>query len=171
MHRDRDSLTDEEVLALSAKYHAEGVDLWMPAESDVEAYFCVTNFLEVFLGCSKADADGYLAAVFARFADPIRQQFDSQRASCNEEFYRAGGSPRSDDVWAAFQARPLKGGKGKYIFGQLKNIVPGRAFSTEAILASSLGGQVALDLKHKIDQVIAGAVPVVAGQAQQGAVV
>ncbi len=156
VHRDRDSLTDAEVANLVAAYEAEGVALWMPNESDVEAYFCRPAFLEVFLGCSQQDALAYVDAVLEQHSVPLRDQFNSQRAAHNEELYKAGGSPTNDVVWADFQARPLKGGKGKFVFKQLKNKVPNAAFSTERILEASLGGLIALDLKHKVEQVLAG---------------
>lgn len=156
VHRDRDSLTDSEVTNLAAAYEAKGVGVWMPAESDVEAYFCQPGFLEIFLGCSEQQALDYVNEVLQQHSVPLREQFNSQRAAHNSELYKAGGSPANDVVWAEFQARPLKGGKGKYVFNQLKTKIPGGAFTPQKILAGSLGGLIALDLKHKIEHVLAG---------------
>jgi AAA15 family ATPase/GTPase len=154
IHRDKDSLTDNEVTQLIAIYEAEGINLWFPLESDVESYFCQSNFLEVFLGCSQQQALDYVTNILTRDAIPIRDQFNKQRAAHNEELYRAGGSPVNDTVWAAFQNRHLKGAKGKYVFKQLKNQVPTNAFSNDKILNGILGGLIALDLKHKIEQIL-----------------
>lgn len=156
VHRDRDSLTDDEVDTLSAQYEAQGVGLWLPAESDVEAYFCQAGFLEVFLGCTQQQALGYVAEIITQHATPLREQFDKQRAAHNAELYKAGGSPTNDVVWGEFQQRTLKGSKGKFIYKQLKNKVPAGAFSTEKIVAAAFGGQVALDLKHKVEHILAG---------------
>jgi len=155
VHRDRDSLTVEEVAALTAQYEEAGVSLWLPTESDVEAYFCQPSFLEIFLQCPQQQALDYLAEVMAQNAVPIRDQFNKQRTAHNEELHKAGGSPTNDNVWTAFQDRPLKGAKGKFIFKQLKNKVPAGAFSPEKIVKAQLGGQLGLDLKHKIDQLLA----------------
>lgn len=154
VHRDRDSLTDDEVARLVAEYQAEGIHLWLPQESDVEAYFCQPNFIESFLGCTFADAEAHLIGVLAN-QQPIRDQFNSQRAALNQELYKQGGSPTNEDVWNQFAARPLKGAKGKYVLGQLQNVIGQQRFSKTLILSSSLNGQVALDLKHKIEQVLA----------------
>lgn len=156
VHRDRDSLTDDETQRLSAQYEAEGVNSWFPQESDVESYFCTTNFLEIFLSCSQQQASDYVTDILTQHAIPIRDQFNSQRATHNQELYPTGGSPINDDVWNAFQQRPLKGAKGKFIFNQMKNKVPAEAFSVDKVLNGTLGGQVALDLKHKIEQILAG---------------
>ncbi len=155
VHRDRDSLTDEEVATLSAKYEAQGVGLWFPPESDVEAYFCQPEFLEIFLGCTQQQAMDYVADVLGTHAAPIGDQFKSQRAAHNSELYPDGGSPTNDDVWIGFQHRPLKGAKGKFIYKQLINKVPASAFTKEKILNAALGGLVALDLKHRIEQLMA----------------
>jgi energy-coupling factor transporter ATP-binding protein EcfA2 len=155
VHRDRDSLSDAEVSALTAEYEAEGVSLWLPEESDVEAYFCHPNFLEVFLQCSQQQALAYVSTVLAKHPIPIRQQFDSQRAAHNNELHKGGGGPTNDDVWSGLQLRHLKGAKGKFVFKQLKNEVPGGVFNEDKIAIGTLGGQIALDLKHKIENMLA----------------
>ena len=155
VHRDRDALTDDEVTQITEKYRDLRVDVWFPKGSDVEAYFCFPEFIEWFLGCTLAVAEGHVADVLAQSAIPVRQQFDKQRASHNEENHKQGGSPTNEDVWASFQARELRGGKGKFVLGQLKNRIGQQTFSPEKILASKLNGQVAVDLKHMIEQVLA----------------
>jgi energy-coupling factor transporter ATP-binding protein EcfA2 len=155
VHRDRDSLNDDETQLLKSRYEAEGENLWFPVESDVESYFCSTGFLEIFLTCSEEQATQYVAEILAQHATPIRDQFNSQRASHNQELHATGGGPTNDDVWTAFQVRPLRGAKGKFVFNQLKNKVPSGAFSEAKVLSGTLGGQVALDLKHKIEQILA----------------
>lgn len=155
IHRDRDSLTDDEVAILKGRYEEVGVSMWFPFESDIEAYFCQGTFLEVFLGCPQATAQGYLAAALANQAGTIQDQFASQRGAHNEELHKAGGSPTNDAVWTQFQQRPLRGAKGKTVFNRLKNSVPAQAFRVESISSSDLGGAVALDLKHAIETFLA----------------
>lgn len=154
VHRDRDALTDNEVTKLVADYQAEGVHLWFPKESDIEAYFCQSSFLESFLDCTLAEADAYLAEVFEAYSVPISDQFIKHRAAHNDELHKAGGSPRNEDVSTQFSVRPLKGAKGKFVLGNLSNRIGQHKFSKTLILASKLNGQVALDLKHKIEQVL-----------------
>ncbi len=156
VHRDRDSLTDEESNKIVSQYQAQGAGLWFPVESDVESYFCKVEFIEIFLACPQQQAQNYVEQVLAQHSIPIRAQFDSQRAAHNEEVHKAGGSPMNDTVWAVFQHRPLKGAKGKFVFKQLKNKIPASAFCEDKILGGAIGGQIAIDLKHKIEQLLAG---------------
>lgn len=155
VHRDRDSLTDQEVSILAKEYEAQGVDLWCPAESDVEAYFCDPKFLVRLSGCTDAESQEYFSAAISSAAGSAREQFDKQRADHSEEIYKkTGGSPTNDDVWKQFQAKPLQGIKGKALFNQLKNKVPRKAFYEAEILIADLGGFLALDLKHKIESIL-----------------
>lgn len=155
VHRDRDSLTAEEVVKLQSQYEALGVDLWLPLQSDVEAYFCQEGFLETFLQCTQAEAVSYAENALTNCAAQAPEQFAKQRAEHNKELYADGGSPSNVDVWATFQSRPLKGMKGKTVFKQLKNAVPKNAFSEDKIVRASLPGNIALDLKHKIEALLA----------------
>lgn len=154
VHRDRDSLTDAEAAQLQATYEAEGVALWLPAESDVESYFCGADFLELFLGSPRADAEAYVADVLARQQATIQDQFAKQRAAHNQELHPQGGSPINADVWRGFQGRPLKGAKGKFVFNQLKNNIPGNRFDMDKVKSFPLTGQIALDLKHRLEKVL-----------------
>ena len=151
IHRDRDSLTDDEVNTLKAQYQAVGVELWFPSESDIEAYFCQVTFLEVYLGCPQATAQGYVDAALQNVAGIAQQQFASQRAAHNEELHREGGGPANNAIWTELQSRPLKGAKGKTVFKRLQNTIPANVFRTPTICSANLGGTVALDLKHAIE--------------------
>lgn len=154
IHRDRDSLTDHEVEMLTRAYAEKGVHLWFPEISDIEAYFCQSQFLQDLTGCSEDDANTYVDAVLTQNAQPIRQQFDNQRTAHNGELYKAGGSPPNDDVWNGFQTRPLKGAKGKYVFKQLKNKIPGNAFKEDVILNHKLKVEIAYTLRNKLEQLL-----------------
>lgn len=155
VHRDRDSLTDDEIQRISRAYEAEGINIWFPEESDLEAYFCQPAYLQSFLSCTLEEAEEYLTSVINRQSIPIRQQFDSQRSAHNQELHAHGGSSTNDDVWQAFQQRTLKGAKGKFVLKQLKNAVPRSAYSEAKIQAHELGGRIALDLKAALERVLA----------------
>jgi hypothetical protein len=58
-------------------------------------------------------------------------------------------------VWAAFQGRPLKGAKGKYIFNQLKNKVPANAFSEATVDSLAVFPERAASLKANLEDLLA----------------
>ena len=133
VHRDRDSLTDDEVVALKDAYASEGIRLWLTDQSDLEAEFCDPGFLSALTGMPIDTCESWLSEIANQNQVPITEQFAKQRAAHNEELHKAGGSPTNADVWASFQQRPLKGAKGKFIFKQLKNKVPANAFSESTV--------------------------------------
>ena len=150
IHRDRDSLTDDEATILEARYQAAGADIWLSAESDVEAYFCSPQFISTQCSISLATAQNHLDSILTSNAAPISQQFEGQRGAHNQEFYATGGSPENVSVWTSFQTRPLKGAKGKFIYKKLKSLLNGK-YNDQAILVSAAeNGNLALDLKAKL---------------------
>lgn len=151
IHRDRDSLTDNEVERIKREYSDNGTYLWFPEYSDIEAYFCEKQFLQDFIGCTEDQADQYINDILTRNLTTIKDQFIKQRTTHNKELYAQGGSPTNDDVWNGFQPRYLKGAKGKYIFRQLKNIIPGNAFREETILQQPFHNEIATDLKAELE--------------------
>lgn len=151
IHRDRDSLTDNEVTLLTQDYTSEGILLWVTEQSDIESYFCLPEFICDLTGCTQQDAEQYRSEVLNQHAQPIRDQFSSQRQAHNQELYAAGGSPENNIVWGEFQNRHLKGAKGKYVFKQLKNKVPDNQFSEESILNHTIGIEMAETLKSTLE--------------------
>lgn len=155
IHRDRDSMTDQEVQQLVDSYQSEGITLWCPAESDVEAYFCHPNFIMDLVHCDSTTAIEYVDSVLTQHTQPIKDQFDKQRAAHNSEFYaQSGGSPPSENVWSEFQTRPLKGAKGKFVFNQLKNKIPGNSFSPVLIEAHEFTVEIAPELKVVLEGLV-----------------
>ena len=131
VHRDRDSMTDDEVDNLKNTYESEGIRLWLTDQSDIESEFCDPEFLAALTGEPESTCENWISEILKRNQIPMRDQFNSQRAAHNKELHKTGGSPTNEDVWATFQGRPLKGAKGKFVFDQLKNKV--NAFSDNTV--------------------------------------
>lgn len=155
VHRDRDSLTDDEVLRLRNDYDSDGIRLWVTDQSDIESEFCDPAFLSSLTGQPIPLCEEWVSSILAQNQVPIRDQFSKQRAAHNEELYKAGGSPLNDDVWATFQERSLKGAKGKFVFKQLKNKVPSNGFSENAIDLHTSYPERAVSLKANLEDLLA----------------
>jgi AAA15 family ATPase/GTPase len=154
VHRDRDSLTGDESKKLTKRYTDVGADLWLPAFSDVEGYFCQPSFLAELVGCTPLDAEAHIADVNQKQAGSIKDQFASQRAAHNQELYTAGGSPTNDDVWNGLQAGTLKGAKGKFMLKQLKNKIGQTILSDASISANKFKSEIGTDLREKLEAVL-----------------
>ncbi len=154
VHRDRDSLTDDEVLALKDSYNSDGIRLWVTDQSDIEAEFCDPAFLSSLTGEPLEACQNWLAEILSQNQVVIKEQFASQRVAHNRELHGAGGSPLNDDVWAALQALPLKGAKGKTVFKQLKNKVPAKKFSEATVESLAQYPERAASLKANLEDLI-----------------
>ena len=155
IHRDRDSLTDVEVEALQLDYNEDGIRLWFTEQSDIEAEFCDPDFLAALTGDTINDCQTAVDKILLQNQAPIMDQFSGQRKAHNQELHAAGGSPTNDDVWTAFQTRPLKGAKGKYIFGQLKNNVSANRFSEASVAQIAEFPERASSLKANLEDLLA----------------
>jgi energy-coupling factor transporter ATP-binding protein EcfA2 len=155
IHRDRDSLTDAEINVLKNDFMDDGIRLWITDQSDLEAEFCDTGFLSALTGIPVNDCQVWIDEIRAQHQAPINEQFAAQRAAHNEELYKAGGSPTNADVWAGLQALPLSGAKGKFIFKQLKNKIPGGAFSESSVDQLEVYPERAASLKANLQDLLA----------------
>lgn len=155
VHRDRDSLSDEEVIELKDDYLSDGIRLWVTDQSDLEAEFCDPSFLSSLTGEPLNVCEGWVAEVLNQNHVPISEQFASQRAAHNNELHKAGGSPTNEHVWESLQNRPLRGAKGKTVFGQLKNKVPGGKFSDASVLGHTGFPERAASLKANLVDLLA----------------
>lgn len=153
VHRDRDSLTDEEVEELKKNYAAEGATLWFPDLSDIEAYFCHPTFIRNLLGCTEEEASQYVETALRKRAADIDAKFKAQRSEHNKELHGEGGGPTNDVVWQQFQQRPLRGSRGKTVFAELKTI-PGNAFRAEKILEHQFVAEIAPSLRLVLQQLL-----------------
>jgi len=155
VHRDRDSLTDDEVINLKDSYASDGIRLWVTDQSDIEAEFCNIGFLMSLTGEPIQTCETWLSEISAQNQVPIKEQFAKQRTAHNEELYKAGGSPTNDDVWTSFQAKPLKGAKGKFIYGKLKNKISANRFSDSAVCSHAGHPELAASLKANLEDLLA----------------
>jgi ABC-type dipeptide/oligopeptide/nickel transport system ATPase component len=151
VHRDRDSLSDNEVQKITDNYASVGVAVWFPAESDIEAYFCNTVFLQALVGCTEPQAQAYIDQILAKHSATIDEQFKGHRKAHNQELWPDGEGESNATIWKSFQSRPLKGSKGKFVFKQLKTLIKSNGFSDEKIQKANLDGSFAIDLKHVIE--------------------
>lgn len=155
VHRDRDSLTDEEVQNLKNSFNCEGVSLWFTDFSDIEAYFCIPNTLSEILNCELTEAEGYVNGTILQHSQTFRDQFNGQRRSHNQEIYQAsGGSPDTEDVWNNFQNLPLKGAKGKTLLKKLIDAIPNNRLTRSKIESFSFTAEAATSLKDEINRII-----------------
>ena len=134
VHRDRDSLLDDEVNDIKYRYSECGIYLWVTDDSDLEAYFCSPEVISSITNKAIHESEELITGVIDQHSNSILDQFRGQRKAHNQELYPEGGSPSNDDCWEALQSRPLKGAKGKFLFKQVKNKIRSSVFNEEIVL-------------------------------------
>lgn len=153
IHRDRDSLADDEVTTISGSYQSEGIEIWFTEQSDLEAYFCNSLFLSNLTGRTAEEIDLIINKILEN-EEEIKQMFAKQRKIHNEELHASGGSPTNEHVWASFQERPLRGAKGKWVFNQLKNKLTPKIFNEEIAQSSIFTIESAPSLKSILERIL-----------------
>lgn len=150
IHRDRDSLTDKEVEEIKKSYLNYGVSVWIPTDSDIEAYFCNYELVARISGITNDESENIIKDIITNRQKSIEDQFKKQREAHNREFHGEGGGPTNKEVWDLKKNGDLKGAKGKLIFNELRSKIPKNKFRIDNIEAAHMNGIVALDLKNLI---------------------
>ena len=157
VYRDRDSMSDSEVLQLKQPFLDSGIDVFVPEDSDIEAYFCTVPFIMGFIGCTMETAERYLQEAKDAAQNESNKKFTEHRCDHNRFLYPQGGSPTNPAVWESLQSKPLRGFHGKSLFHRLKNKIGQNRFSEDLIYdASSFSVEIAPDLKAYLESVLEG---------------
>ena len=156
IHRDRDSMTNDEVEKLEKKYGAEGIPLWITDYADIESYFCEVPFLTKILNLEKEKVKDILNPIIEKLNKLDNAQFSGQRNAINKELYGGdGGSPSKDKVYEELKSQPLGVATGKNVLVQLVAITGNKLKETN-LLEHSLDGQVAVSLKKFLEKISRG---------------
>lgn len=113
VHRDRDFLTETELQNWSKPFEDVGVQVFTTRLCDIEAYFASADHLAQVTGMTVADATVLRDRVISDNLAEFRKKFEAKRADANSIFWRSGGSPANDEIWAESEA-PAE----EYIYGK-----------------------------------------------------
>jgi hypothetical protein len=101
VHRDRDCMTDDELSTWKLEYSRPGLIPWATAGSDMEMYFCESEYLADALGISESDAETIISDVLEEHEEVFKKTFANKRSEINKRIYeKIGGSPSTDGLWA-----------------------------------------------------------------------
>ena len=154
IHRDRDSMLDNEMDMLMNLYRREGVCFWITDLSNIESYFCVWDFIKTLDNLPSDFSEEKLNEIIESYNFLENEKFISQRKAHNEELHSAGGSPTNQEVWDDLQSRQLKAACGSLVFNEIKNKLNDTCFSEVAILSKELEGNIASSLKDFLENLL-----------------
>ncbi len=151
IHRDRDTLTDKECAKIQNQYDAEFTSFWFPEMWDIESYLCTPKTLSEVKNISEVQAGDEIKDIIGQHQIDFEREFESGRTTVNRELYASGGSPQTTDLRKDFIENSRV--KGKTL---LKKIVDRNqsAISRHSLTKAALDGNLAMDLKAKIESII-----------------
>lgn len=150
IHRDRDSLTENEMVELKSSFNDEGISLWLTDLSDIESYFCLPDNVAQICDLDEEEASRIINDLVEQHKQKFREIFIKHRRAHNQELYQEGGSPENSQVKSELSQSLLVYEKGKVVFKELKNKLAGRGFTEQDIILQEFDKDIAISLKDHL---------------------
>lgn len=156
LHRDGDFMNAEEAGRWRQGFKTPGVFPWVTAGSDIEAYFCQTEYLCALYGVLPDEAQKWREQA-AKKVNKVRETFFAKRQSVVRVVWPHGGSPSAEAMWEEAGGITPATVKGKRLHAALKTIVKaaGRDDAPLNSFAVPSGYTVAPELKAVIEEAVA----------------
>ena len=159
LHRDGDFMNVEETEKWCQGFKTPGVFPWVTAGSDIEAYFCESDYLCALYGVSLERAEEWRQEA-AKKVNGARATFLEKRKNVVRSIWPNGGSPNAEAMWDEAGGISPVTVKGKLLHAALKPIV--KAAGKDPALLDSyvipITFTMAPALKALLEQAVASAV-------------
>ncbi|MGA2493497.1 MAG: AAA family ATPase [Roseiarcus sp.] len=158
IHRDRDFMTDAEVVKWREAYAKYGAFPWVCAEGDVESHFCRADYLAALYNVDLSTAEAWRAQAAAAIpAAKAKAKFFEKRKVVNWAVYREdGGSPSSEALWDQGGGPTPQNQLGKSLFKALKPILKAAGHDDKLLDSFKIpvGYEMGKDLKETLEQAL-----------------
>lgn len=156
IHRDGDFMTPEEAKRWKQGFKTPGVFPWVTTGSDIEAYFCQTDYLSALYGVSAEVAESWRQDA-AKKVGKARDTFLEKRKNVVRVVWPNGGSPDAEAMWESAGGPSPSTVKGKKLLASLKTVVKDAKFDYARLnsLVIPSGFTVAPELKALLEIAIA----------------
>lgn len=160
LHRDGDFMTETEAKRWTNGFKTPGVFPWVTAGSDIEDYFCQSDYLCALYGVTPDVAEDWRQQA-AKKVSKARETFLAKRQNVVRAVWPNGGSPDAEAMWDAAGGISPTTVKGKKLHAALKTIVKtaGRDDALLNTFATPMGFTVAPELKVLIEEAVANNSP------------
>jgi energy-coupling factor transporter ATP-binding protein EcfA2 len=156
VHRDRDFMTEAESSMWSSRYKTTGVFTWVTAKSDVEDYFCESDYLSKLFGITIDEAEQWRNEAATKVENSKKSFFD-KRKQIVRDLWPDGGAPLTEELWASWGEGSPTTVKGKSLYKALRKVVSAKGYDSAALAKHTIpfGCELAPDLRAVIQAVIA----------------
>lgn len=155
LHRDGDFMNAEEAGRWRQGFKTPGVFPWVTAGSDIEAYFCQSDYLCALYGVSLEEAEEWRLQA-AKKVTKARETFLAKRQNIVRVVWPNGGSPNAEAMWDEAGGISPATVKGKKLHGALKTVVKA-AGQDDALLNAFVipsGYTIAPELRELIEEAV-----------------
>lgn len=156
LHRDGDFMNDDEAAKWRRGFKTPGVFPWVTTGSDIEAYFCQTDYLCALYGVPPEEAEQWRQQA-AKTVKKARETFLAKRQNVVRVLWPNGGSPDAEAMWTDAGGISPATVKGKRLHAALKTVVKA-AGKNDSLLNSftiPVDFTVAPELKALIEEAVA----------------
>ncbi len=157
LHRDGDFMTVDESEIWSNRFKTPGVFPWVTAGSDIEAYFCQTDYLCALYGVTSEKAEDWRNRA-AKNVNGARKTFLEKRKKVTSLIWPNAGGPNAETMWTEKGGPSPATVKGKQLHAALKPIIKAEKFDNKLLNRFEIppGYIVAPELKALIEEAIKG---------------
>ncbi|MFC3214121.1 ATP-dependent nuclease [Novosphingobium panipatense] len=155
LHRDGDFMNGDEAEKWRQGFKTPGVFPWVTTGSDIEAYFCQTDYLCALYGVLPEEAEEWRQQA-AHKVTKARETFLAKRQNVVRVVWPNGGSPDAEAMWAEAGGISPATVKGKRLHAALKTVVKaaGKNDSLLNSFAIPIDFTVAPELKALIEEAV-----------------
>lgn len=132
VHRDRDGMTDDELIKWKKEYTDHGIIPWVTDGSDIESYFCDAAYLACLYSKPLEDAVKLIGDLVDQKSEDYQRTFSNKRKEINIIYEKTGGSPVTGELQSGW---PLyRWIKGKDLISHLRDEVRTKWFVDDKLI-------------------------------------
>lgn len=119
IHRDRDFMTDAELVIWGSDYTNRDMVVFSPPLCDIESYHCTPRHVSEVYDLDDAAGQTIVQEEIDRSVEDFRSKFRKKRQEANQKFWKDGGSPNTNDLWPENEGANIARAYGKQLMSNL----------------------------------------------------
>jgi hypothetical protein len=153
IHRDNDFLTPEEIDRWGEEYRRRGMAIFCPSLPDIESYYARGEHVGSVYNISDNDANRLLSEICTQNEAKFRGKFRDKRRNANLAFWRDGGGPATDELWAPVDPPSERTTLGKDLIPRINEEFP-RVYGERRNLFSRPSASLVAELREFLAETI-----------------
>ncbi|MFX4223303.1 MAG: ATP-dependent nuclease [Thalassobaculum sp.] len=119
-HRDRDFMTDTEVINWKNSIESNNIKCFVTSGPDIESYYLDVDHLVSISNCERSDLENFISILISENESEIRSKFRKKRQEINMKLYRDGGAPVTDHLLDTTTPPQVQHVVGKFLVKKIR---------------------------------------------------